>query len=76
LYTADSEEELLTMLLRPRDADRGQGTWVWSVVAKQSDPDAIVGELDPDPGNDWSLTVEVVIMRPSLTEVAVGGAEE
>ncbi len=76
LYTADSEEELLTMLLRPRDADRGQGTWVWSVVAKQSDPDAIVGELDPDPGNDWSLTVEVVIMRPSLTEVAIGSAEE
>jgi hypothetical protein len=40
-------------------------------LAKQSDPDALIGELDPDPGNEWSLTVEVLIMRPSLTEVSV-----
>ena len=41
------------------------------MLAKQSDPDALVGDLDPDPGNDWSLLVEVVIMRPTLTEVSI-----
>ena len=45
-------------------------------MAQQSDPDAIIGEIDPDPGNDWTLTVEVVVMRPSLTEVALGSASE
>ena len=71
MYTSDSKEALLERLLGTREAARGQGVWVWSVLAKQSDPDAIVGELDPDPGNEWSLTVEVLIMRPSLTEVSV-----
>jgi PKD repeat protein len=71
MYTSDSAEDLLTRLLGTREASRGQGVWVWSVLAKQSDPDAIIGELDPDPGNDWRLTVEVLIMRPSLTEVSV-----
>jgi len=74
MYTSDSKEELLERLLGTREAARGQGVWVWSVLAKQSDPDAIVGELDPDPGNEWSLTVEVLIMRPSLTEVSVAEA--
>ena len=49
---------------------------VWTVVAQQSDPDAFIGEVDPDPGNDWTLTVEVIVMRPSLTEVALGSASE
>jgi PKD repeat protein len=71
MYTSDSKEELLHRLLSARDASRGQGVWVWSVVAKQSDPDAFFDELDPDPGNEWSLNVAVLIMRPSLTEVSV-----
>ena len=71
MYTSDSKEELLERLLGTREAARGQGVWIWSVLAKQSDPDALIGELDPDPGNEWSLTVEVLIMRPSLTEVSV-----
>jgi len=71
MYTSDSKEELLKWLLGSREAARGQGVWIWSVLAKQSDPDALIGELDPDPGNEWSLTVEVLIMRPSLTEVSV-----
>jgi PKD repeat protein len=70
LYTSDSAQDLLDLLLSSREGARGQGTWVWSVVAQQSDPDAFIGEIDPDPGNDWTLVVEVLIMRPSLTEVA------
>ena len=70
LYTSDSAEDLLDLLLSSQEGSRGQGTWVWSVVAQQSDPDAFIGEIDPDPGNDWTLVVEVLIMRPSLTEVA------
>lgn len=76
LYTSDSAEALLRLLLNSRDSGNGQGTWVWTVVAQQSDPDAFIGEIDPDPGNDWTLTVEVVVMRPSLTEVALGNASE
>jgi len=71
LYTSDSAQDLLDLLLSSREGARGQGTWVWSVVAQQSDPDAFIGEIDPDPGNDWTLVVEVLIMRPSLTEVAM-----
>ena len=76
MYTSDSAEALLRMLLNSRDSGNGQGTWVWTVVAQQSDPDAFIGEVDPDPGNDWTLTVEVIVMRPSLTEVALGSASE
>ena len=76
MYTSDSAEALLRLLLNSRDSGNGQGTWVWTVVAQQSDPDAFIGEIDPDPGNDWTLVVEVVVMRPSLTEVALGNANE
>lgn len=76
MYTSDSAEALLRLLLNSKDSGNGQGTWVWSVVAQQSDPDAFIGEVDPDPGNDWTLTVEVIVMRPSLTEVALGNANE
>ena len=72
LYTSDSPEALLALLLQRSAGERGQGLWIWSVVAQQSDPDPIIGDFDPDPGNDWMLTVEVIIMRPSLTEVAMG----
>ena len=76
MYTSDSEEALLRQLLSTREASRGQGTWIWSVLAKQSDPDALVGDLDPDPGNDWTLMVEVVIMRPTLTEVSIADSNK
>ena len=76
MYTSDSAEDLLRMLLNSRESGNGQGTWVWTVVAQQSDPDAFIGEIDPDPGNDWTLTVEVIVMRPSLTEVALGTTSE
>ena len=71
LYTSDSPEALLELLLLRSDGERGQGLWIWSVIAQQSDPDPVIGDLDPDPGNDWTLTIEVIIMRPSLTEVAM-----
>ena len=76
MYTADSADELLELLLSSQDNSKGTGTWVWTVVARQSDPDALIGELDPDPGNDWTLTVEVLVMRPKLTEVALGPTSE
>ena len=76
MFTSDSEEALLRQLLSTREASRGQGTWIWSVLAKQSDPDALVGDLDPDPGNDWTLMVEVVIMRPTLTEVSIADSNK
>lgn len=76
MYTSDSAEELLRTLLNSRESGNGQGPWVWTVVAQQSDPDAFIGEIDPDPGNDWTLTVEVIVMRPSLTEVALGTTSE
>lgn len=71
LFVSDSEEELLNFLLGGRGNRTGQGEWIWSVVAQQSDPDSIFGEPDPDPGNDWVLSVKITVMRPSLTEVAV-----
>ena len=76
MYTSDSAEALLQLLLSSKESRQGQGPWVWSVFAQQSDPDAFIGEIDPDPGNDWTLTVEVILMRPSLTEVAVGSTSE
>ena len=72
LFTADSASELLQRLMNTDGESRGQGEWIWSVVAQQSDPDPLFGDIDPDPGNDWELVVEVVIMRPNLTEVATG----
>ena len=47
MYTSDSAEALLRLLLNSRDSGNGQGTWVWTVVAQQSDPDAFIGEIDP-----------------------------
>ena len=69
-YVADSEEELIRLLLNDQGNSSGQGIWLWSVAAQQSDPDSLFGEFDPDPGNDWTLNVEITVLRPSLTEVA------
>lgn len=73
LFTADTADELFQRLMNTDGGSRGQGEWIWSVVAQQSDPDPLFGDVDPDPGNDWELVVEVVIMRPNLTEVATSG---
>jgi hypothetical protein len=44
---------------------------VWTVVAQQADPDPLfAGAPDPDPGNDWTLTVMVKIHVPELVEIA------
>ena len=53
------------------NARAGQGDWTWSVVAQQADPDPLFeGTPDPDPGNDWSLTVIIKIHVPELIEIA------
>ncbi|MAJ02000.1 MAG: hypothetical protein CMA10_06325 [Euryarchaeota archaeon] len=70
LFVADSEEEVIRLLLNDEGNSSGQGIWLWSVAAKQAEPDSLFGEFDPDPGNDWVLTVEITVSRPSLTEVA------
>lgn len=72
LFTSDSEDQLLAQLLRGNGTLKGVGEWILSVRADQSDPDSYIpGVPDPDPGNDWTLNVQVLIARPSLTEVAV-----
>ncbi len=71
IYDSDSEEELLQRLLDSSGNRSGQGTWIWSVTAQQADPDPLFeGTPDPDPGNDWTLTVTVTLLIPKLTEIA------
>ena len=71
VYDADSEEELMRSLLNEPGARFGQGEWVWTVVAQNSDPDSIIpGAPDPDAGNDWTLTIVITVLTPILTEVA------
>ena len=70
-YESDSAEQLIAGLLNEAGARFGQGEWVWTVVARDADPDALVDGLpDPDGGNDWLLTITIQIMVPVLTEVA------
>jgi len=70
-YESDSAEQLIAGLLNEAGARFGQGEWVWTVVARDADPDALVDGLpDPDEGNDWLLTITIQIMVPVLTEVA------
>ena len=71
IYDSDSEEALLQQLLTASGTRSGQGTWVWSVFAKQADPDPLIeGMPDLDEGNDWTLTVTVTVLIPKLTEIA------
>jgi PKD repeat protein len=70
-YESDSAEQLIAGLLNEAGARFGQGEWVWTVVARDADPDPLVEGLpDPDGGNDWLLTITIQIMVPVLTEVA------
>ena len=71
IFESDSEEALMTFLLSNPNERSGQGEWVWSVVAQQADPDPLFeGAPDPDPGNDWSLTIIVKVHVPQLVEIA------
>ena len=41
------------------------------MIAQQADPDPVIeGIPDPDPGNDWELTVRIIILQPRLVEIA------
>ena len=71
VFDADSEEQLLEGLLNEPGARFGQGEWVWTIYARNSDPDSILpGQPDPDGGNDWTLTIIITVLTPVLTEVA------
>jgi len=71
VYDSDSKEALLQYLLESSGNRSGQGTWVWTVFAQQADPEPLFeGAPDPDPGNDWTLTVTVTLLIPKLTEIA------
>jgi hypothetical protein len=35
----------------------------------QCDPDLPIDGIDPDTGNDWTFTVEFVILIPRVSEV-------
>jgi PKD repeat protein len=71
VYESDSAEQLIAGLLNEAGARFGQGEWIWTVVARDADPDPLVEGLpDPDAGNDWVLTITIQIMVPVLTEVA------
>ncbi|MCH2644216.1 MAG: PKD domain-containing protein [Candidatus Poseidoniaceae archaeon] len=68
---ADSEEMVLTMLLDRTGQNFGQTPWRLFVRALQTNPDSTVEVLpDPDPGNDWTLTLRIVIHEPVITEIA------
>ena len=73
IFTADSEEDLMNLLVGQVGSRTAQGVWTWTVFAQQADPDPIIdGMIDPDPGNDWDLEVIVIVMSPVLTEIAFG----
>ncbi len=73
IYTADSEEDLMNLLIGQAGSRTAQGVWTWTVFAQQADPDSVVEVLpDPDPGNNWDLEVIVIVMSPVLTEITFG----
>ena len=68
---ADSEEMVLQMILDRPGQNFGQSPWALFVRAIQTNPDSAVELLpDPDPGNDWTLTLRIVIHEPIITEIA------
>ena len=68
---ADSEEMVLTMLLDRTGQNFGQTPCTLGGRALQTNPDSTVEVLpDPDPGNDWTLTLRIVIHEPVITEIA------
>ena len=68
---ADSKEQLLEILLSQSGARKGQGNWTLTVIAQQAEPDSLIEGLpDPDPGNDWQLTIKIIVLIPKLVEIA------
>ena len=68
---ADSEEMVMQMLLGRPGQNFGQSPWALFVRALQTNPDSNIDILpDPDPGNDWTLTLRIVVHEPVITEIA------
>ena len=73
IFTADSEEDLMNLLVGQAGSRTAQGVWTWTIFAQQADPDPLIdGMIDPDPGNEWNLEVIVIVMSPVLTEITFG----
>ena len=71
IYDSDSMEMVIDMLLNEPGAAFGQSPWVLLVQALQTNPDSSIEILpDPDPGNDWTLTIKITIHEPVITEIA------
>ena len=71
IYDSDNMEMVINMLLNEPGSAFGQPPWVLIVQALQSNPDSAIEILpDPDPGNDWTLTIKITIQEPVITEIA------
>ena len=71
IIEADSKEMVLQVLLDRPGQNFGQSPWGLLVRALQTNPDSTVEFLpDPDPGNDWTLTLRIVVHEPVITEIA------
>ncbi len=71
IYDSDNMEMVIQMLLNEPGSAFGQSPWVLMVQALQSNPDSAIEILpDPDPGNDWVLTIRITIQEPVITEIA------
>ena len=71
IYDSDNMEMVISMLLNEPGSAFGQSPWVLIVQALQSNPDSAIEILpDPDPGNDWTLTIKITIQEPVITEIA------
>jgi len=71
IYDSDSIEMVIEMLLNEPGAAFGQSPWVLLVQALQTNPDSAIEFLpNPDEGNDWTLTIKVIIQEPVITEIA------
>jgi hypothetical protein len=71
IYDSDNIEMVISMLLNEPGSAFGQSPWMLIVQALQSNPDSAIEILpDPDPGNDWALTIKITIQEPVITEIA------
>ena len=71
IIEADSEAMVLQMILNRPGQDFGQNPWNLFVQALQTNPDPTIEFLpDPDPGNDWTLTIRIIVHEPVITEIA------
>ena len=71
IYDSDNMEMVISMLLNEPGSAFGQPPWVLLVQALQSNPDSAIEILpDPDPGNDWTLTIKITKQEPVITEIA------